>query len=254
MAGSHLDSVVAGPGVNDNGSGSATILEVAEQISAQKIKPRNKVRFAWWGAEELNLLGSTHYVEDLATNNAEALKDIALYLNFDMVGSPNYVRFVYDGDNSKFGEDDGAAVGPAGSGAIEKEFADYFASQGLASEETPFSGRSDYGPFIAARHRLGWSLHRRRGREDRRAGRDLRRHGRRGVRRVLPRRVRRLRQRQPEGHRRDVRRGGARRRDVRLQHGVGHRQVDEGDEAEPAKASAVRGAELHPAHDEAPRR
>ncbi len=149
MAGSHLDSVVAGPGVNDNGSGSATILEVAEQISAQKIKPRNKVRFAWWGAEELNLLGSTHYVEDLATNNPEALKDIALYLNFDMIGSPNYVRFVYDGDNSTFGEDDGAAVGPAGSGAIEKEFADYFASQNLASEETPFSGRSDYGPFIA---------------------------------------------------------------------------------------------------------
>ncbi len=149
MAGSHLDSVVAGAGVNDNGSGSATLLEVAEQMSANKIKPVNKVRFAWWGAEELGLLGSTHYVQDLAGNNPAALKDIRLYLNFDMIGSPNYVRFVYDGDNSRFGEDDGAAIGPAGSGEIEKLFADYFRSQGLASEETPFSGRSDYGPFIS---------------------------------------------------------------------------------------------------------
>jgi Zn-dependent M28 family amino/carboxypeptidase len=65
-------------------------------------------------------------------------------LNFDMVGSPNYVRFVYDGDGS-----DTEPAGPPGSGAIEKIFTDYFASQGLASEPTEFSGRSDYGPFIA---------------------------------------------------------------------------------------------------------
>lgn len=149
MTGAHLDSVVAGAGVNDNGTGSATLLEVAKQLSATKIKPTNKVRFAWWGAEELGLLGSTRYVQDLADNNPEALDDIRLYLNFDMIGSPNYVRFVYDGDNSKFDQDDGAATGPAGSGEIEKLFADYFASQGLSSEETPFSGRSDYGPFIA---------------------------------------------------------------------------------------------------------
>ncbi len=148
MAGSHLDSVADGEGINDNGSGSATILEVAEQVAAKKIKPRNRIRFAWWGAEEFGLKGSTHYVGDLAGNNPEALKDIRLYLNFDMIGSPNYVRFVYDGDNSRFGEAEGAATGPAGSGQIEKEFADYFASQGLASEETAFSGRSDYGPFI----------------------------------------------------------------------------------------------------------
>jgi len=149
MAGAHLDSVTAGPGVNDNGSGSATILEVAEQLAAKKIKPRNQVRFAWWGAEEFNLLGSQHYVDDLKENNPGALEDIRLYLNFDMVGSPNYVRFVYDGDNSTFGEDDGAALGPAGSGQIEALFHDYFAGQGLASDETPFNGRSDYGPFIA---------------------------------------------------------------------------------------------------------
>ncbi len=149
MAGAHLDSVTEGEGINDNGSGSGSILEVAEQVAAKNIKPRNKIRFAWWGAEEFGLKGSEHYVADLAANNPEALKDIRLYLNFDMVGSPNYVRFVYDGDNSRFGTADGAAIGPAGSGQIEKEFADYFASQGLASEETAFSGRSDYGPFIA---------------------------------------------------------------------------------------------------------
>ena len=144
MIGGHLDSVTAGPGINDNGSGSATILEVAEQMA--KVKPVNKVRFAWWGAEELGLLGAEHYVEKLS--EAER-KKIGLYLNFDMVGSPNYVRFVYDGDNSRYGTDDGAATGPKGSAAIEDLFHDYFATVGLASEETPFSGRSDYGPFIA---------------------------------------------------------------------------------------------------------
>ncbi|KGN38453.1 M28 family metallopeptidase [Knoellia subterranea] len=146
MAGAHLDSVVEGPGINDNGSGSAAILEVAEQFA--KVAPKNKVRFAWWGAEELGLLGSEHYVADLVANDPEGLADIGLYLNFDMVGSPNYVRFVYDGDNSRFPVGPSAAEGPAGSGAIEDLFHDYFASANLTSEETPFSGRSDYGPFI----------------------------------------------------------------------------------------------------------
>ena len=74
---------------------------------------------------------------------------IELMLNFDMVGSPNFVRFVYDGNNSAFPPGPGAAVGPPGSAEIERVFTDYFTSQGLASEETAFSGRSDYGPFIA---------------------------------------------------------------------------------------------------------
>ena len=108
----------------------------------QKVKPNNKVRFAWWGAEESGLLGSTFYVNSLPA--AEQAK-IALYLNFDMVGSPNYVRFVYDGERRRragrarwFGGDRGASSTtstPAG---------------GLAFEPTAFDGRSDYGPFIAA--------------------------------------------------------------------------------------------------------
>lgn len=143
MAGAHLDSVAEGPGINDNGTGSAAILEIAEQM--QKVNPRNKVRFALWGAEESGLVGARHYVSELSE---DAVDDIALYLNFDMIGSPNYVRFVYDGDNSKFPVGPSAAAGPAGSGAIEALFHDYFAGEGLASAETAFSGRSDYGPFI----------------------------------------------------------------------------------------------------------
>jgi Zn-dependent M28 family amino/carboxypeptidase len=145
MSGAHLDSVEEGPGINDNGSGSATQLEIAEQMAKIK-KPRNKVRFAWWGAEELGLLGATHYVDDLVENNPDALGDIALYLNFDMLASPNFVRFVYDGDNSSAAA--GAEEGPEGSAEIESLFSRYFASQRLATEETPFDGRSDYGPFI----------------------------------------------------------------------------------------------------------
>ncbi|MFI6758317.1 M28 family metallopeptidase [Micromonospora sp. NPDC050417] len=145
MAGAHLDSVPEGPGINDNGSGSGALLEIAEQM--RRTHPKNKVRFALWGAEEANLVGSTYYIANLP--QAERDK-IALYLNFDMIGSTNYVRFVYDGDNSAFPPGTGSAVGPPGSGAIEALFHNYFASQGLASAETPFSGRSDYGPFIAA--------------------------------------------------------------------------------------------------------
>ncbi|HEY9379476.1 MAG TPA: M20/M25/M40 family metallo-hydrolase [Jiangellaceae bacterium] len=142
MAGAHLDSVPAGPGINDNGSGSATLLELALQIAELGIEPRNTIRFAWWGAEEAGLVGSQFYVDSLSKTEA---KDVELYLNFDMIGSPNYARFVYDGDGSAFG-----IKGPTGSGAIEEVFEDFFASQGLASEPTAFDGRSDYDAFITA--------------------------------------------------------------------------------------------------------
>jgi Zn-dependent M28 family amino/carboxypeptidase len=145
MLGAHLDSVIAGPGINDNGSGSAGILEVA--LDMAKVQPTNAVRFAWWGAEELGLLGSEHYV---ATLPQAELDKIALYLNFDMIASPNYVRFVYDGDDSdSTGAPTDAPAGPDGSDDIEDVFTDYFSAMGLASEATDFSGRSDYGPFIA---------------------------------------------------------------------------------------------------------
>jgi Zn-dependent M28 family amino/carboxypeptidase len=142
MAGAHLDSVLRGPGINDNGSGSAAILEVAEQL--KNVKPRNKLRFAWWGAEESGLVGSNAYVAGLSD---EEKAKIALYLNFDMIGSPNHVFFIYDGDDSDVV---GAGAGPAGSAEIEKTFERYFTERGVPFKGTDFSGRSDYGPFINA--------------------------------------------------------------------------------------------------------
>jgi Zn-dependent M28 family amino/carboxypeptidase len=144
MVGAHLDSVTAGPGINDNGSGSAAILETAEQLAG--VKTRNKIRFAWWSGEESGLLGSTYYVSQLTQAQRDA---IALYLNFDMVASPNFARFVYDGDNSTNTAPTGTNT-PPGSDVIERVFYGYFESVGLAAEPTPFNGRSDYGPFIAS--------------------------------------------------------------------------------------------------------
>jgi len=142
VVGAHLDSVPEGPGINDNGSGTATDLEVALQMSELGIQPRNKVRFAFWGAEESGLVGSQYYVDSLTKRQ---LKNIAVNLNFDMVASPNYVRFVYDGDAS-----DTDSLGSTGSGVVEDVFNDYFASQSLATEPTAFDGRSDYDAFVSA--------------------------------------------------------------------------------------------------------
>ncbi|UUZ61540.1 M28 family peptidase [Nocardioides sp. B-3] len=212
-AGAHLDSVVAGPGINDNGSGSAALLEVAEQIATTKTP--NRIRFSWWGAEELGLLGSNHYINDLAANKPSMLKKTALYLNFDMVGSPNYALFVYDGDNSAFPVGPGAAQGPEGSGAIEKLFHDYFGSQDLPSAETPFSGRSDYGPFIAKGIPAGGLFTGAEGVKTPSQGRAVRRRRRRLLRLLLPRCLRHDRQRQRRRDRLQLRRDGARRAHLR---------------------------------------
>jgi hypothetical protein len=140
IVGAQLDSVVAGPGIQNNGSGSAAILEVAEKMA--KVKPRNTVRFAWWGAEESGLMGSSFYVNSLSP---EEQGEIALYLNFDMIGSPNFVRFIYDGDGSSFG-----LCGPPGSDSIEAFFAGFYAGLGLPYEVTTFDGSSAYQAFIDA--------------------------------------------------------------------------------------------------------
>jgi Zn-dependent M28 family amino/carboxypeptidase len=134
--------VNAGPGINDNGSAIGAMLETAKQLGRTRVA--NKVRFAWWGAEESGLVGSTYYVNTLS---AADLGRIALYLNFDVVASPNFVYFVYDGDDS---DAVGAPAGPAGSAAIEKTFEAFYDSRGLPYKGTDLSGRSDYGPFIAA--------------------------------------------------------------------------------------------------------
>lgn len=143
MAGAHLDSVPAGPGVNDNGTGSATLLETALQLGGAP-KVENAVRFAFWSAEEYGLIGSTYYVDSLSF---EQQLDIALYLNFDMIGSPNAAYFAYDGDDS---DGVGAGPGPYGSARIEQTLTGYLNARGIPTEGTDFDGRSDYGEFMVA--------------------------------------------------------------------------------------------------------
>jgi Zn-dependent M28 family amino/carboxypeptidase len=141
MAGAHLDSVSVGPGINDNGTGSAALLETALQLGGSP-KVNNAVRFAWWSAEELGLVGSEYYVQSL---DFEEQLNVALYLNFDMIGSPNAGYFTFDGDDS---DGVGAGPGPYGSGQIEQAFVDYFDYTGIQLEGRDFDGRSDYGEFI----------------------------------------------------------------------------------------------------------
>jgi len=140
MAGAHLDAEVAG--INDNGSGAAALLETALMMA--KLKPENTLRFAWWGAEEAGLVGSTAYVESLS--QAE-LDRIALYMNYDMVGSPNYIFMVYDADESTF---PAPVPVPPGSAAIEDLYEAYYTMVGEPYDDTEFSGRSDYEAFILA--------------------------------------------------------------------------------------------------------
>jgi Zn-dependent M28 family amino/carboxypeptidase len=140
VAGGHLDSVAEGAGINDNGSGTAALLEVALEMAELKIKPRNMVRFAFWSGEEDGLIGSQYYVDQLTNQD---VRRHALNLNFDMIGSTNFGRFIYDGDGS-----DSEEAGPNGSDIIENVFTSYFSGQGLTSAPTAFDGRSDYGPFI----------------------------------------------------------------------------------------------------------
>lgn len=144
MVGAHLDSVAGGAGINDNGSGSAGILEVALQLAAAPDDPTKHVRFGWWGAEELGLIGSKAYVNSLTATQKSQIDG---YYNVDMIGSPNPGYFLYDGDNS---DGVGAGPGPSGSAYLEQVLADYYAEIGVPTRGTDFDGRSDYGPFISA--------------------------------------------------------------------------------------------------------
>jgi len=141
MAGAHLDSVTEGPGINDDGSGTAALLETALMMA--KVRPQNSMRFAFWAAEEPGLLGSTDYVTGLS----QAERDrIGLYMNYDMIGSSNYIFMALDADESTFPAD-GVPI-PAGSTAIEDLFESYYTMVGEPYDDTAFDGRSDYQAFI----------------------------------------------------------------------------------------------------------
>ncbi len=146
MAGAHLDSVPEGPGINDDGSGVAAVLETAVQLGNSP-QAHNGVRFGFWGAEELGLIGSRNYVESL---NSEDLKSVALYLNFDMLASPNPGYFTYDGDQSLPTDSRGHPVVPEGSAGIERTLVAYLKSAGKTPQDTSFDGRSDYDGFTQA--------------------------------------------------------------------------------------------------------
>ncbi len=146
VAGAHLDSVAAGPGINDNGSGVAAVLETAVQLGNSP-PVHNAVRFGFWGAEELGLIGSRNYVEAL---DIKGLKSIALYLNFDMLASPNPGYFTYDGDQSLPADSRGQPVVPEGSAGIERTLVAYLDNAGKVAQDTAFDGRSDYDAFTLA--------------------------------------------------------------------------------------------------------
>jgi Zn-dependent M28 family amino/carboxypeptidase len=135
VVGGHLDSVPEGPGINDNGSGSALVLAAAEDLAKRGTKPRNRVRFALWAAEEIGLVGSTHYVHSLSKRERA---QIFAYLNFDMVGSPNYVRFI---DRTR---------GNRKSEAIAAQFEAAFAHRGLGAGHVDSKGQTDTASFLEA--------------------------------------------------------------------------------------------------------
>ena len=169
MAGSHLDSVSAGPGINDNGSGSAGVLETALAYAASGQTPRNRLRFGFWGAEELGLLGSKYYVTTCPRPSADKIE---LYLNFDMIASPNPGYFVYD-DN------------PAGNGARDDLVA-YFTSKSVQTEFIDVQGRSDHAAFRSLGIPTAGTFSGAEEHQDVRPGDQVGRHGGAGVRPVLP--------------------------------------------------------------------
>lgn len=146
VIGAHLDGVAEGPGANDNASGSAAVLALAEKVAASEVPNDKRIRLALWGAEEIGLLGSTAYVDDLVQNDPAELARISAYLNYDMIGSENFTVGVYDADRSTFAADD--VTIPDGSVEIEKIYTDYFDSIEQPWIDSEYSGRSDYQAFI----------------------------------------------------------------------------------------------------------
>ncbi|CAD6451597.1 85665156-610e-47fd-9b50-b442a25ea05c [Sclerotinia trifoliorum] len=134
MLGGHSDSVAEGPGINDDGSGSLSLLEVATQLVNYEVN--NCVRFAWWAGEEEGLLGSDYYVSQLS--DEENLK-IRLFMDYDMMASPNYAYQVYNATD---------ATNPSGSEALRNLYTEWYEAHDLNYTYIPFDGRSDYDAFI----------------------------------------------------------------------------------------------------------
>ncbi|KAF9934016.1 Leucyl aminopeptidase yscIV [Mortierella alpina] len=145
VIGAHLDSVPEGPGIVDNGSGSSAILEIvltlAKNIDASSLEIKNKVVFAWWGAEEIGLLGARHYVRDLAGQGDDAKREVSLNLNFDMLASPNYVPYIHDGSSAP-----DSLIVP--STKLDHLLGEYFELHKKDFEYADMGRGSDYLPFL----------------------------------------------------------------------------------------------------------
>jgi Zn-dependent M28 family amino/carboxypeptidase len=147
VAGAHLGSAPHSPGMNDDASGVAAVLETAAQLGGSPAVT-NAVRFAFWGSDESGLEGATKYMAGL---DKEHVADIAVYLNFDTLASKNAGYFTYDGDQS--GQPSPgipAASVPPGSAGVERTFAGYLNLAGVRPADMPLSQASDYGPFLTA--------------------------------------------------------------------------------------------------------
>lgn len=136
MLGAHSDSVGAGPGINDDGSGTLSLLEVATALTNFSVN--NCVRFAWWAAEEEGLLGSNFYAQSLS---APENNKVRLFMDYDMMGSPNFAYQIYNATN---------AENPKGSEELRDLYVDWYEEHGLNYTFIPFDGRSDYDGFIRA--------------------------------------------------------------------------------------------------------
>jgi aminopeptidase S len=141
MIGAHLDSVTEGPGIVDNGSGVASVLEIATQLGAGPAV-RNAVRFAFFCDEESGAMGSTGYVTQLSEDDRNKIK---LYLNVDMVASPNGGYFVQGGKGDKAKES-----GPPGSATVAAVLADQLTKRGVTNPEVIEFVGDDETPFIEA--------------------------------------------------------------------------------------------------------
>ncbi|MDP9166157.1 MAG: M28 family peptidase, partial [Actinomycetota bacterium] len=147
VVGAHLDSAADSPGLNDDGSAVAAVLETAAQLGSSPTVT-NAVRFAFWGAQHADLQGSSSYVAGL---DEVGRRDIALYLDFDALGSTNAGYFTYDGDQSgQPNPDIPAARVPAGSAGLERTLAGYLNLAGVRPADLPLDLASDYSAFLRA--------------------------------------------------------------------------------------------------------
>lgn len=136
VLGAHSDSVSTGPGMNDDGSGIISLLEVANKLRDFDIS--SAVRFVWFSAEEQGLVGSRHYISQLLPGENSKIR---MFMNFDMIASPNYEYQVYNSNNQR---------DPPGLGNLRDLFVKFYDSNNLKYTLAPFDGRSDYANFVLA--------------------------------------------------------------------------------------------------------